>query len=81
MDFARAARHDADWRIYEVTRWVGLAMFVVQGLGGFLIANSQRFGWADEQRDFGTLQDLATVHMAFGLATAGLEVYNTAIMF
>lgn len=81
VDFERAARRDGDWRIYEVTRWVGLAMFIVQGLGGFLIANSIRFGWADEQRDFETLQALAIAHMAWGTATMGLEVYNTAIMF
>ncbi|MDQ3032017.1 MAG: hypothetical protein M3Y87_06345 [Myxococcota bacterium] len=81
VDYEAAARRDGDWRIYEVTRWVGLGMFVVQAAGGFLLANAVRFGWADEQRDFGTLQALAAGHMAWGVATLGLETYNTAIMF
>lgn len=81
VDYERAARRDADWRTYEVTRWVGLGMFAAQAAGGFLLANATRFGWADEQRDFDTLQALAGAHMAWGTATLGMEVYNTAIMF
>lgn len=81
VDFDEAARIDGDWRIYEVTRWIGLGMFVVQAAGGFLLANAVRWGWADEQRDFETLQALAGAHLGWGAATLGLEVYNTAILF
>jgi hypothetical protein len=81
VDYERAARRDGDWRIYEITRWVGLGLFVAQGLGGFLLANAIRFGWADPQADFDTMQGFAVAHMALGTATLGLEVYNTAIMF
>lgn len=81
VDYERAARRDGDWRTYEVTRWIGLGMFAVQAVGGFLLANALRFGWADEQRDFETLQALAGAHLAWGAATIGLEAYNTAILF
>ena len=81
VDYDEAARLDADWRTYEVTRWIGLGMFVVQAAGGFLLANAIRWGWADEQRDFETLQALAGAHLGWGAATLGLEIYNTAILF
>lgn len=81
VDYEQAARRDGDWRTYEVTRWIGLGMFVVQAAGGFLLANSIRWGWADEQRDFETLQALAGAHLGWGAATMGLEIYNTAILF
>ncbi|UJR83269.1 hypothetical protein [Sandaracinus amylolyticus] len=81
VDYDIASRHDEDWRIYEVTRWVGLGMFVVQAIGGFLIANAERFGWADPQDDFDTMQGLAIAHLGLGAATFGLEVFNTLILF
>jgi hypothetical protein len=81
VDFDLAGRIDGDWRTYEVTRWVGLGMFVVQALAGFLIANSVRFGWANEQGDFQTLQALAAGHMVWGAATLALETYNTILLF
>jgi hypothetical protein len=81
VDYELAERHDGDWRTYEVTRWVGLGMFVVQALGGFLLANAVRFGWADEQKDFETFQAFAIAHLALGAATLGVEIFNTAILF
>jgi hypothetical protein len=81
VDFEAMAREDGDWRVYEVTRWVGLGMFVVQALGGFLIANAVQFGWANPQSDFTTLQGLAAAHMVWGIATLGLETANTILAF
>jgi hypothetical protein len=81
VDYDLAARHDGDWRTYETTRWIGLGMFLVQAAGGFLLANSVRFGWADEQGDFDTLQALAGAHAVWGIATLGLETFNTALLF
>ena len=81
VDFDRAARMDSDWRIYEVTRWVQFGMLLVQALGGFLLANSVRFGWANEASDFGTLQGFATAHMIWGAATLGLQAANTILLF
>lgn len=81
VDFDRAARADGDWRTYEVTRWVQFGMLLVQALGGFLIANAVRFGWANEANDFGTLQGFATAHMVWGAATLGMQAYNTILLF
>jgi hypothetical protein len=81
VDFDLAARRDGDWRTYETTRWIALGMTVVQALGGFFIANAVRFGWADEQGDFDTLQALAGAHAVWGVATLGVETYNTALLF
>jgi len=81
VDYDRAGREDSDWRIYEVTRWVGLAMFVVQGTLGFIAANAIGFGWADADRDFNTLQGLATAHLVLGVAYVGLETFNTILIF
>lgn len=81
VDYDYASRRDGDWRTYETTRWVGLGMFVVQALGGFLLANSVRFGWADEQGDFDTLQALAGAHAVWGVASLGVETFNTALLF
>lgn len=81
VDYDHAERADGDWRVYEVTRWIGLVTVGIQALGGFLIANAVRFGWADEQRDFATLQALAGVHMGWGVLTAAVEGFSTALMF
>ena len=81
VDFDIAARRDGDWRTYEVTRFIALAMGVLQGLGGFLLANAIDFGWADEQADFDTLQAFAGAHMALGGATLGMNVANTILLF
>jgi hypothetical protein len=81
VNYDLAGRIDGDWRTYEITRWVGLGMMAVQAIGGFLIANSVRFGWADQQGDFDTLQALSIGHMAWGAATLALETYNTALLF
>jgi hypothetical protein len=81
VDYDYASRRDGDWRTYETTRWLGVGMFVVQPLGGFILANSVRFGWADEQGDFDTLQALAGAHAVWGIATLGVETYNTALLF
>jgi hypothetical protein len=81
VDFDRAARIDGDWRTYEVTRWVQFGLLVAQAIGGFLLANATRFGWADEARDFDTLQGFGVAHMALGAAALGMQLYNTVLLF
>jgi hypothetical protein len=81
VDFDRAARMDGDWRTYETTRWVQFGMLLLQALGGFLLANSVRFGWANEATDFNTLQGFAAAHMVLGAATLGMQLYNTILLF
>ena len=81
VDYDHAERVDRDWRIYEVTRWIGLVTVGIQAIFGFFVANAVRFGWADEQRDFATLQTLAGVHLGWGVLTAGMEAFSTALLF
>lgn len=81
IDFERAARHDADWRIYETTRWVSFGLLVAQGLLGFFMSNAVRFGWADEDQDFMTLQGFAVGHMILGASALGMQAVNTALIF
>jgi hypothetical protein len=81
IDYDVASRFDGDWRTYEVTRWLGLGMNALQAVFGFFLANAIRFGWADPQRDFDVLQGFAIGHAALGIATLGVETYNTALLF
>jgi hypothetical protein len=81
VDFDLASQRDGDWRTYEVTRFVVLGMVLAQALGGFLLANSERFGWLDRQGDFEVMQGLALGHLALGAATLGLQVANTILVF
>ena len=81
VDFDRASRIDSDWRIYEVTRWATLGLFLLQGAIGFIGANAVDFGWAHPDRHFTTLQSLATAHLVLGGALTVLEAVNTALLF
>ncbi len=76
-----AARRDGDWRTFETLRNVGLALALLQGVAGFFLANSTRFGWLDAQEDFDTMQALALGHMGLGLGVLGVSVANTILIF
>jgi hypothetical protein len=80
-DFDRASRRDADWRVFEVTRWVALGLGVLQGAAGALLANAQRAGWLTYEDDFDLMQGLAITHMALGAANVGMNLANTILIF
>jgi len=55
-------------RLHKALRWVHLIGMVAQMGLGFVIANGPRFG-LDRTNDYGTLQGLATAHLAAGIVT------------
>lgn len=81
IDFDDMARVDADWLVYERTRWVVLGMVALQAIAGVLVSNAVRFGWADPVQDFDTLRGLAIGHLALGAATFGVQVANSVLLF
>jgi hypothetical protein len=81
VDFDQAWRIDGDWAEYDLVRWLGVGMLVVQAVYGALLANAVRFGWADAQHDFPTLQGLAAGHLLWGMATLVVQTYETALVF
>lgn len=81
IDYDTAVLRDGDWRTYEVTRWLALALTGLQAIGGFLLANAVDFGWADEQEDFETLQAFAGAHLALGVTALAVNVANSILLF
>jgi hypothetical protein len=77
---ADASRQDR-FRIFEATRWVGLGMHAVQLLAGILITNAVGFGWADQAKDFDTLNGLHAAHLAFSYATTAVDAMNAVLLF
>jgi hypothetical protein len=65
---------DSAWagrvRAHRMLRWVHLGGLIAQALLGIVIANPSTFG-IDRDRDFDTMQGLASLHMGMGIATFG----------
>ena len=66
-------------RLHKLLRWVHFGGMIAQGLLGIVIANANSFGM-DRANDYGTLQTLATVHLATGLVTYGALSWAGALM-
>jgi len=66
-------------RLHKLLRWIHFGGMVAQAVLGVLVANSQALG-LDRANDYGTLQTLATVHMATGLVTFGALTWAGALM-
>lgn len=66
-------------RMHKLLRWIHFGGMIAQGLLGVVIANSSSFG-LDRANDYGTLQKLATVHLATGLVTYGALSWAGALM-
>jgi hypothetical protein len=65
-------------RLHKLLRWVHFGGMVAQGLLGLVVANGM-FG-LDRANDYGTLQALATVHLATGVVTYGALTWAGALM-
>jgi hypothetical protein len=65
-------------RLHKTLRWVHFSGMCLQIALGLLIAS--RVGGLDRANDYGTLQALATVHMAAGLITWGALTWAGALM-
>lgn len=81
VDFDRASRRDGDWRTYETTRWIALALGVLQAGAGAFLANAQRADILTYQDDFDVMQGFAIAHMALGVANFGMNLYNSILLF
>lgn len=66
-------------RMHKLLRWVHFGGMIMQAILGIVIANGQTFG-IDRANNYGTLQTLATVHMATGLVTLGALTWAGALM-
>lgn len=66
-------------RMHKLLRWVHFSGMVLQAVLGIVVANSAGFG-LDRANNYGTLQALATVHMASGLVTLGALTWAGALM-
>jgi hypothetical protein len=66
-------------RLHKTLRWVHFGGMLAQIALGIVIANSESFG-LDRANDYGTLQTLATVHLAAGLVTYGALSWAGALM-
>lgn len=66
-------------RLHKLLRWIHFGGMIAQAVLGVLVANSQALG-LDRANDYGTLQTLATVHMATGLVTFGALTWAGALM-
>jgi hypothetical protein len=66
-------------RMHKFLRWVHLGGMIAQVVLGVIVANSELIG-LDRANDYGTLQALATVHMASGLVTWGALTWAGALM-
>ena len=81
VDFDRAARRDGDWRTFETTRWIALALGVLQAGAGAFLANAERADWLTYENDFDVMQGLAITHMVLGAANVGMNLYNSILLF
>lgn len=81
IDFDRAARRDGDWRTYETTRWIALALGILQAGAGAFLANAERLDIFDYQDDFDVMQAFAVAHMALGAANVGMNLANSILLF
>lgn len=82
VDYDLAARRDGDWRTYEVTRWIALALGLAQGLAGALLANWEKLEDPTEYANsFDLRQGFAVAHMALGVANVGMNVANSILIF
>ncbi|MDD9941532.1 MAG: hypothetical protein OXU20_10870 [Myxococcales bacterium] len=66
-------------RLHKLLRWVHFGGMVAQVVLGILVANSKLIG-LDRANDYGTLQALATVHLASGLVSYGALTWAGALM-
>jgi hypothetical protein len=65
-------------RTHKILRWVHLGGMIAQIVLGIALAND--ITGLDRANDYGTLQALATVHMATGLITLGALTWAGALM-
>ena len=65
-------------RLHKLLRWVHFGGMVLQAVIGIVIANNAL--GLDRANDYGTLQTLATVHLASGLVTYGALTWAGALM-
>ena len=65
-------------RMHKLLRWVHFGGMIAQSVLGTIIGIGA-FG-LDRANDYGTLQALATVHMAIGLVTFGALTWAGALM-
>ena len=63
-------------RMHKLLRWVHFSGMLLQAILGIVIANDV----FDRANDYGTLQTLATVHLASGLVTYGALTWAGALM-
>jgi len=66
-------------RMHKLLRWIHFGGMVLQGILGVVIANGSTFG-IDRANNYGTLQTLATVHLASGVVTLGALTWAGALM-
>lgn len=66
-------------RMHKLLRWIHFGGMLLQGILGVVIANGSTFG-IDRANDYGTLQTLATVHLASGIVTLGALTWAGALM-
>ena len=81
IDFDRAARRDGVWRTYETTRWIALALGILQAGAGAFLANADRLDILDYEDDFDVMQGFAVAHMALGAANVGMNLANSILLF
>lgn len=66
-------------RLHKLLRWVHFGGMIAQIVLGSLVANPHLLG-LNRAEDYGTLQALATVHLASGLVTYGALTWAGALM-
>lgn len=66
-------------RMHKILRWVHFGGMIAQVVLGTLAANPELIG-LNRAEDYGTLQGLATVHLASGLVTYGALTWAGALM-
>ncbi|WP_157068791.1 hypothetical protein [Sandaracinus amylolyticus] len=83
IDFDRAARRDGDWRTYETTRWIALALGILQAGAGAFLANIDRTDVLnyEDPDDFDIMQGFAVAHAALGVANVGMNLANSILLF
>lgn len=66
-------------RMHKLLRWIHFGGMVLQGILGVVVANGPVFG-IDRANNYGTLQTLATVHLASGVVTLAALTWAGALM-